>query len=67
MLRKSQFLNRRLQEEKEMEVAKLRAKQEKFADKQSDLDELRAKRAFEAHERAAREKERKELEKLVIR
>ena len=46
--------------EKEAETAKLRAQQEKAADKASEMDALRAKRAFEAAERAARKKEEQE-------
>jgi hypothetical protein len=37
--------------------------QEKAADRQSEIDALRAKRAFEESERLARDKERKELQK----
>lgn len=42
---------RRLKEEKEKEVARLREMQEKAADRQSEIDALRAKRAFEEGER----------------
>ena len=55
-------LIRRIQAEKEHATQKLREKQEKAQDKQSVLDALRAKRAFEESERIARDKERKELE-----
>eukprot|EP00955_Chlamydomonas_euryale_P026634 280903-Chlamydomonas_euryale.AAC.4 len=41
-----------------METAKLRAQQERAADKQSELDELRARRYQEAKEREWRAKER---------
>ena len=41
-------------EEKEREVQKLREMQEKAADRQAEIDALRAKRAFEAQERQAR-------------
>ena len=41
-------------EEKEKELQKLREQQEKAADRQADIDALRAKRAFEAGEREAR-------------
>merc|ERR1719456_660442 len=41
--------------EKEKETAKLRAMQEKAADKAAEMDALRAKRAMEAAERVARE------------
>ena len=42
----------------------MREKQEKFADKQALLDELRAKRAYEEAERKAREKEVEDMRKL---
>lgn len=47
----------RIAREKEAECARLRAAQEKVADKQSELDELRARRHAEAVEREWREKE----------
>jgi hypothetical protein len=53
---------KRIKEEKEMEVARLRELQEKAADRQAEIDALRAKRAFEEGERAARDKERRDLE-----
>ena len=53
---------RRAKEEKEREVQRLRELQEKAQDRQSEIDALRAKRAFEESERIARDKERKELE-----
>ncbi len=53
---------KRIQEEKEKEVQKLRERQERAKDKASELDAIRAKRAFEEAERQAREKERKEIE-----
>ena len=53
---------RRVKEEKEREVQRLRELQEKAQDRQSEIDALRAKRAFEESERIARDKERKELE-----
>mmetsp|Transcript_5895 Transcript_5895/g.7951 ORF Transcript_5895/g.7951 Transcript_5895/m.7951 type:complete len:521 (+) Transcript_5895:39-1601(+) len=57
----------RFKQERELEVARLRAMQEKAADKQAELDELRAIRAQEAYEREWREKERAEAErKLAI-
>lgn len=40
----------------------MRELQEKASDRQSELDALRAKRAAEANERVAREKERIEAE-----
>jgi hypothetical protein len=55
---------KRQQAARERETQKLREKQEKFADKQALLDELRAKRAFEEAEKKEREKERQELLKL---
>jgi len=48
-----------------MEVQRLREMQEKAADRQSEIDALRAKRAFEEQERRHREKERQEREKKV--
>ena len=55
---------KRIQAAREKETQKLREKQEKFADKQALLDELRAKRAFEEAEKRDREKERQEMLKL---
>ena len=55
---------RRMKEEKEREVARLREMQEKAADRQSEIDALRAKRAFEEGERQARRKEIAEKERL---
>jgi len=52
---------RRVQDEKEKEVQKLREKQERAQDKQAELDAIRAKRAYEEAERAAREKEKMEI------
>jgi len=49
--------------EKELQISKLRAMQEKATNKQAELDELRAKRAVEDRERAARAKEAKERKK----
>eukprot|EP00164_Ancoracysta_twista_P005359 GFYU01007328.1.p1 GENE.GFYU01007328.1~~GFYU01007328.1.p1 ORF type:complete len:521 (+),score=244.80 GFYU01007328.1:199-1761(+) len=51
--------------EKEAEVARLRAQQEKAQDKQAELDALRAKRQMEAYEREWREKERSAAEKQM--
>ena len=48
----------RITKEKELETARLRAQQEKAADHQAELDELRAMRIQEAYEREYREKER---------
>lgn len=53
---------KRVKEEKEREVARLRELQEKAADRQAEIDALRAKRAFEEGERQARDKERRDLE-----
>ncbi|GMH38916.1 hypothetical protein BSKO_06814 [Bryopsis sp. KO-2023] len=47
----------RIAREKELEVARLRAQQEKAADKQAELDELRARRYQEAKEREWRARE----------
>merc|ERR1719247_2074482 len=54
----------RVAAEKELETAKLRARQEKAQDKASEMDALRAKRAMEAAERAARDKEKMEQDRL---
>ncbi|KAG1663542.1 hypothetical protein FOA52_003170 [Chlamydomonas sp. UWO 241] len=53
----------RVAAEKELECAKMRAQQERAADKQSELDELRARRYQEAKEREWRTKERAQLER----
>lgn len=55
----------RIAHEKELETARLRAQQEKVADRQSELDELRAIRAAEAYEREWRQKERAEMERKM--
>eukprot|EP00210_Caulerpa_lentillifera_P002835 g2709.t1 len=47
----------RVAKEKELETARLRAQQEKMADKQAELDELRARRYQEVKEKEWREKE----------
>jgi len=54
----------RMAAEKEAESARMRAKQEKAADKASEMDALRAKRAMEAAERGARSKEAAECARL---
>ena len=48
----------RIKAEKEKEIARLRAMQEKAQDKQAELDALRARRAQEAYDREFRQKER---------
>jgi len=48
---------RRIKAEKELEIARLRAKQEKAQDKKAALDELRAKRAQEEYDRNHRTQE----------
>lgn len=53
---------KRIHDEKEKEVQRLRDLQEKAQDRQSEIDALRAKRAFEESERQARDKARKEME-----
>lgn len=53
----------RVKDEKEREIQRLRELQEKAADRQAEIDALRAKRAFEEGERQARERERMEHEK----
>ena len=54
-----------IRDDKEKEIQKLREMQEKAADRQADIDALRAKRAFEAGERDARKREVLENEKRV--
>jgi len=53
----------RVAKEKELEIARLRAQQEKVADRQSEIDELRARRYQEQAEREWREKERREQDR----
>ena len=48
---------KRLEAEKELELAKLRDKQLKASDNKAELDALRAKRAFEDNERKQRKKD----------
>jgi len=55
----------RVKRERELEVARLRAQQEKAQDKQAEVDELRAIRAQEAYEREWRQKEKAEAERKV--
>ncbi len=56
---------KRIHDEKEKEVQRLREKQLRAINKQAEIDELKAKRAFEESERQAREKERRECEERV--
>ena len=56
----AQMEAQRVKEEKEREIQRLRELQEKAADRQAEIDALRAKRAFEEGERQARERERLE-------
>ena len=53
----------RVKDEKEKEIQRLREMQEKAADRQAEIDALRAKRAFEEGERQARLREKLEQEK----
>ena len=55
----------RIAKEREIETQKLRAMQEKAADKQAEIDELRAMRAQERYEREWREKERLQAERIA--
>lgn len=55
---------RAIKEEKELEIQRLRELQERAADRQGEIDALRAKRAFEEGERRHR---REELEKAEMR
>jgi len=57
---------KRIHDEKEKDVQRLREKQLRAINKQAEIDELKARRAFEESERQAREKERKECEERVI-
>lgn len=45
---------KRLRDEKELEIQRLRELQERAADRQGEIDALRAKRAYEEGERQAR-------------
>lgn len=49
---------KRIRDEKEQEIQRLREMQERAADRQGEIDALRAKRAFEEGERKARTEER---------
>lgn len=57
----------KLKEEKEREVQKLRDLQEKQADRQAEMDAVRAKRAYEQGERDARLREKLEVQKRADR
>lgn len=61
----AQLENQRIKDEKEREIQRLRELQEKAADRQAEIDALRAKRAFEEGERQARERERLEHQKRL--
>lgn len=52
--------------EREIELARLRAAQEKVADKHAQQDALRARRAYEAYEREWRRKEKETAEKQAM-
>lgn len=56
---------RRIKGDKEMEIARLRAKQEKAQDKQAELDALRARRAQEAYDREWRQREKETASRSV--
>eukprot|EP00826_Nyctotherus_ovalis_P014593 TRINITY_DN14081_c0_g1_i7.p1 TRINITY_DN14081_c0_g1~~TRINITY_DN14081_c0_g1_i7.p1 ORF type:complete len:270 (-),score=127.26 TRINITY_DN14081_c0_g1_i7:596-1405(-) len=56
---------KRIHDEKEKETQRLRERQLKAINKQSEIDELKAKRAFEEGARLAREKELRECEDKV--
>eukprot|EP00891_Asterochloris_glomerata_P004534 jgi/Astpho2/4534/e_gw1.00067.95.1_t len=55
----------RAAKEKELETARLRAKQERAADRQAEIDELRARRYQEAYERDWRQKEKQARERAA--
>ena len=54
-----------LKDEKEREIQRLRELQERAADRQGEIDALRAKRAFEEGERKNRLEEKAKLEKAA--
>lgn len=56
---------KRIHDEKEKDVQRLRERQQRAINKQAEIDELKAKRAFEENERRTREKERQECEEKV--
>lgn len=56
---------KRIHDEKEKEVQSLRDKQLKAINKQSEIDELKARRAFEESERQSRLREQREHEERV--
>ena len=56
---------KRIHDEKEREIQKLREKQQRAIDKQSQIDELNAKRAFEINEKRIKMQERREEEEKV--
>ena len=53
---------RRIKAEKELEIQRLRELQERAADRQGEIDALRAKRAFEDGERRHRREEKEKAE-----
>ncbi len=55
-----------LRDEKEKEVQKLRAMQEKALDREAEADEIKAKRAFEETEKQARIKKQQDLSKNQV-
>lgn len=61
----AQLEAQRKKDEKEREIQRLREMQEKAADRQAEIDALRAKRAFEEGERQARLREKLEQDKRV--
>lgn len=52
---------KKLREEKELEIQRLRELQERAADRQGEIDALRAKRAYEEGERQARNNEKTKI------
>lgn len=56
---------KKIRHEKEMEVARLRAKQERAQDKKAELDELRAKRVQDAYIREELRKEKETAERAA--
>lgn len=57
---------KRLHDEKEREIQRLREKQLRAINKQAEIDELKARRAFEQSERQTRDKEARENEERVF-
>ena len=57
---------KKIRDEKEKEIQRLRELQEKAADRQGEIDALRAKRAYEEGERQARQAEKDRILKAQV-